>query len=190
MDTRTHEEKSFRNATLSEEDRCGAEYSNCSFYACDFSNSVFAGTMFVDCVFDNCNLSMAKLTSCIVNNAVFKNCKVLGVNFGDCADFPFDVRFEGCTLDYCSFARKKMPKTSFLDTSMKNVDFTETDLTKSVFSRTNLMNAVFHRTVLREANLTTAVNYIIDPEANNVRKAIFSLQGVAGLLNKYDIVVE
>jgi fluoroquinolone resistance protein len=187
---KTHEDKSFRSAHLSEEDRCGAEYSNCSFYACDFANSVFAGAMFVDCVFDNCNLSMAKLTGCIVNNAVFKNCKVLGVNFSDCADFPFDVRFEGCALDYCSFARKKMIKTFFLDNSMKNVDFTEADLTKSVFSKTNLINAVFHRTNLKEANFATAVNYIIDPEANSVRKAVFSLQGVAGLLNKYDITIE
>jgi fluoroquinolone resistance protein len=52
------------------------------------------------------------------------------------------------------------------------------------------MNSVFSRTVLKEADLTAASNYIIDPESNNIRKAKFSISGVSGLLNKYDISIE
>ena len=73
---------------------------------------------------------------------------------------------------------------------MKDVDFTETDLTKSHFSNTDLTDAIFYRTMLKEANLFTALNYIIDPELNNIRKAKFSMHGLSGLLSKYDIVIE
>ena len=83
-----------------------------------------------------------------------------------------------------------MLKTSFMNTSMKNVDFTECDLTKSIFLNTDLMNAIFYKTILKEVNFLTAANYTIDPELNNIKKAKFSLYGVAGLLNKYDIKIE
>jgi hypothetical protein len=52
------------------------------------------------------------------------------------------------------------------------------------------MNAVFNRTILKEADFLTAKNFIIDPDINTVRKAKFSIYGLMGLLNKYDIVIE
>ena len=100
------------------------------------------------------------------------------------------IKFDGSILDYCSLAGKKKQKTSFINISMKNVDFTECDLTKSKFSNTDLMNSVFNRTILKEADFLTAINYNIDPEMNNIRKAKFSLYGITGLLIKYDIVIE
>jgi len=36
----------------------------------------------------------------------------------------------------------------------------------------------------------TSFNYSIDPEKNRIRKARFSLIGIAGLLNKYDIDID
>jgi fluoroquinolone resistance protein len=115
---------------------------------------------------------------------------LLGINFSDCNDSLFTVKFTGCILDYCSFAKKKLMKTTFINSSVKNVDFSECDLTKSVFSNTDLMNSVFNRTILKEVDFLTASNYIIDPELNNIRKAKFSLNGIAGLLYKYDISIE
>jgi len=83
-----------------------------------------------------------------------------------------------------------MMKTIFQNTSAKNVDFSECDLTKVLFSNCNLLNSVFHKTILKEADFLTALNYTIDPELNNIRRAKFSTGGVAGLLNKYDIIIE
>ena len=114
----------------------------------------------------------------------------MGVNFSECVDLPFLVKFEGCILDYSSFARKKLVKANFSDSSMKYVDFSECDLTKSVFSNIDLLNSVFSNTILKEADFVTAVNYSIDPETNNIRKAKFALHGVVGLLSKYDIKIE
>ena len=38
--------------------------------------------------------------------------------------------------------------------------------------------------------MRTAYNYAIQPDSNRIKKARFSLQGVRGLLEKYDIVIE
>ncbi|HNW56723.1 MAG TPA: pentapeptide repeat-containing protein [Bacteroidales bacterium] len=185
-----HEEKSFRNIAFTEEETRNSEFYNCSFISCDFSDKVFISAIFVDCVFSNCNLSMVKLNQCLLNDITFKESKLLGVDFSDCIDRPFIVKFENCGLDYSSFVRKKLAKTSFTGSSLRNVDFTECDLTKATFSNTDLTDAVFNRTILKEADFTSATNFNIDPELNNIRKARFSLYGLAGLLTKYDIKID
>jgi uncharacterized protein YjbI with pentapeptide repeats len=114
----------------------------------------------------------------------------MGINFSECTSIPFIVKFEGCILDYCSFVKKKLVKTNFIDCSMKSTDFTECDLTKSTFSNTDLSNAVFNKTILKEANFLSAINYTIDPEMNTLKKAKFSITGVVGLLTKYGIIIE
>ncbi len=190
MEIIIHEDKLFDNVTYSEKETKKREFDTCSFVNCNFSNAVFISNKFTDCVFTNCNLSMAKFSHSQLNNVTFKDCKLLGVNFSECTDFLFSVKFDGCILDYCSFVKKKMHKTPFLNSSMKNVDFSETDLTKSVFSNTDLINSIFDNTSLKEVDLLTAFNYIIDPELNNIKKAKFSLHGAAGLLTKYDIIIE
>jgi len=83
-----------------------------------------------------------------------------------------------------------MPKTKFISCSMKEVTFIGTNLTQSVFGNCNLDNAIFNDTILAGADFTTAYNYKIDPEFNPMKKAKFSSQGIAGLLDKYDIKIE
>lgn len=190
MEALIHEDKSFSNIKYSEKEKKKREFVNCSFMNCDFSNGVFPSNKFIDCVFTNCNMAMASLNNCQLNNVTFKDCKLLGVNFSECIDFLFFVKFDGCILDYCSFVRKKLLKTSFINSSMKSVDFSGCDLTKSIFLNTDLMNAVFDKTILKEVDFFTAFNYSIDPEMNTIKKAKFSLHGVTGLLNKYDIKIE
>jgi uncharacterized protein YjbI with pentapeptide repeats len=185
-----HEGQSFKNLTCTGKKTEKLEFESCSFTDCDFSKSLLESVKFVDCVFTNCNLTMVKLTDCNLTNVVFRESKLLGVSFIECKDFLFSVRFDGCVLDYCSFARKKMLKTSFTNSSMKGVDFSATDLTGSLFSNVDLSKAIFNKTVLRQADLSTATNFDIDPESNNIRKAKFSIYGLAGLLGKYDIEVE
>lgn len=185
-----HEDKNFKNIVYTAKETYNREFENCTFENCNLSNAVFVSSKFMDCIFTNCNLTMTKLDHCQLNNVHFKDCKLMGINFSECISIPFIVKFEGCILDYCSFAKKKLVKTTFIDSSMKSVDFTECDLTKSVFSDTDLLNAIFNRTILREANLLSAINYTIDPEMNTLKKAKFSLTGVVGLLNKYGIIIE
>jgi fluoroquinolone resistance protein len=186
----SNQDKAFRNLQWSGKQTTEEVYESCSFESCDLSDSVFSFCKFIDCIFTNCNLSMVKLTDCLLNDIKFINCKLLGINFSDCNDSLFTLKFNGCLLDYCSFVKKKMVKTRFINSSVKNVDFSECDLTKSSFSDSDLMNSVFYRTILREADFLSASNYVIDPELSNIRKAKFSLVGIPGLLIKYNITIE
>ena len=83
-----------------------------------------------------------------------------------------------------------MPKTKFNSCSLKEANFTNSDLSVSVFDNCNLDNAIFNDTQLKEVNFLTAYNYKIDPEFNPMKKAKFSVQGIAGLLDKYDIKIQ
>jgi uncharacterized protein YjbI with pentapeptide repeats len=129
----SHENSLIEKLVLFEKEISDCEYENCTFSDCDFSNAVLKSVSFIDCVLKNCNLTMARLKNCQLRNVTFNSCKLLGVNFSNCIDFLFSVNFESCVLDYSSFVRKKMIKTSFLNSSVKNVDFTECDLTRSIF---------------------------------------------------------
>jgi fluoroquinolone resistance protein len=184
------EDRSFNNINYSEKETKNSEFENCSFVNCDFSDSILSSCFFIDCVFTNCNMTMVKLTNCQLKNITFKDSKLLGINFTQCKDSFSGLKFNGCVLDYCSFAGKKMMKTSFINSSIKNADFSECDLTGSAFINSDLMSSIFNRTILKEADFLTALNFNIDPENNNVKKAKFSFHGLSGLLNKYDIKIE
>ena len=48
----------------------------------------------------------------------------------------------------------------------------------------------FMDTIAYKTDFTTSYNYSIDPEKNKLKKAIFSKEGLKGLLAKYEIVVK
>jgi len=66
----------------------------------------------------------------------------------------------------------------------------ESDLAQAVFDNCDLSRAAFNRTILEKADLRTSFNYSIDPDLNKIKKAKFSMPGLVGLLDKFDIVVD
>ena len=50
-------------------------------------------------------------------------------------------------------------------------------------------NARFGSTILAKADFTTAINLMLDPEMNTLKKAKFSVNGLPGLLLKYDLKI-
>ncbi len=185
-----YENRAFKDIAGAGSETADREYEKCTFIHCNFSGAVFRSCVFTDCGFTDCNLALVKLVQCQLNDAGFKNCKLTGVNFTECTVMPFSVSFDGCILDYSSFANMKMPRTPFANSSLKGVDFSGADLSRSVFGHSDLSGAVFSRTSLKEADFTSAVNFIIDPENNMIRKAKFSLYGAYGLLSKYGITIK
>jgi uncharacterized protein YjbI with pentapeptide repeats len=81
----------------------------------------------------------------------------------------------------------RLKKTSFVKCSLKESSFAEADLTEANFSEADLLSAAFDRTNLEKADFRDALNYSIDPENNRMKKAKFSADGIAGLLDKYQI---
>ncbi|MBL7690232.1 MAG: pentapeptide repeat-containing protein [Flavipsychrobacter sp.] len=166
------------------------EYDGCSFLSCDLLGLSLGGVRFIECTFTGCNLSLADLNGTALQDVVFDNCKMLGMRFDLCSDFALKVHFRNCVLDNSSFFRGKFKNTRFDNCRMHEVDLTEANLQGSVFANCDLLGATTDHTDLEGANLTTAINYSIDPERNRLKKARFALAGLPGLLHKYGIDVE
>ncbi|MDD5674490.1 MAG: pentapeptide repeat-containing protein [Chitinivibrionales bacterium] len=184
------QEKSFSKIDFTQNPPAEGEYENCTFTNCDFSNTDFADRHFMDCAFEDCNLSMVKLFGTALQEVAFKKCKMLGLHFENCQAFGLSVRFEDCNLDHSSFFKTRLKKTLFKNTKLIEVDFSGCDLSGAVFDACDLTRATFENSVLEKADLRSAYNFSIDPEKNRIKKAKFSLAGIAGLLDNYDIEIE
>ena len=82
-----------------------------------------------------------------------------------------------------------MAKTKFTNCSLRETSFVGTHLKQATFEKCDLQGAIFNESDLTECNFITATNYQIDPQFNVLKKARFSLQGIPGLLEKYDIKI-
>ncbi len=166
------------------------EYEGCRFKVCEFSGSDLSNITFIDCEFADCNLSMTKIKNSAFKTVVFKNCKLLGLNFSDCNSFLLSLGFENCLLNLASFYKLKLKGIKFRNCNLQETDFTETEMTLAVFDNCDLERAIFERTNLEKADFRTSWHYSIDPTVNRIKKARFSKDGLAGLLDKYDIRIE
>jgi fluoroquinolone resistance protein len=184
------EDKKFEEINFSETLLAVGNYENCQFVQCNFADCNFFDIHFADCIFANCNMGMAKLGATAFKEVKFTGCKLLGLHFEHCNPFGFDVYFDNCILNLSSFYKLKLKKTVFKNCSLSEVDFTEADLSNAIFENCNLDKAIFDNTILEKTDFRSSYNYSIDPAINKIKKAKFSLAGVTGLLNKYDIEVE
>jgi uncharacterized protein YjbI with pentapeptide repeats len=84
---------------------------------------------------------------------------------------------------------KKIHRTRFIKSSLREVTFAQADITGSSFDMCNLEGAIFNDTNLSSVDFSSAENYIIDPNLNTMKKAIFSAHGLEGLLYGYDLKI-
>jgi uncharacterized protein YjbI with pentapeptide repeats len=73
---------------------------------------------------------------------------------------------------------------------MVAIDFMSTDLTEVVFDNCDLYRSEFAKAIANKANFKTSYNYTIDPSKTKIKKAVFSLSELKGLLFKHDIIVK
>jgi uncharacterized protein YjbI with pentapeptide repeats len=166
------------------------EFEGCTFNNCTFSACNFIGVTFIDCVFNDCIFSEAKINHVALRTVTFNRCEIKEVNFSMCDKLIFEVRFNNCTLDFSKFYTLKIKSTQFLNCSLIAVDFMATDLTEVLFENCDLYRAEFAKATANKANFKTSYNYTIDPKTTKLKKAIFALDGLKGLLYKHDIIVK
>ncbi|PRY83786.1 pentapeptide repeat-containing protein [Mongoliibacter ruber] len=166
------------------------EYENCNFKNCNFAGTDLSGFKLMNCEFIGCNLSLTKLNNTAFQDSLFKECKMLGLRFDTCVKFGLSFSFDNCQLNHSSFYKTKIKKTVFKNSQLQETDFVDSDLNSAVFENCDLTLASFENTNLEKADFRTSYNYSIDPEINSIKKAKFSLSGILGLLDKYDIEIE
>jgi fluoroquinolone resistance protein len=190
MDRSYAENQEFQKINFAEDPLPFGDYENCRFGNGNFANANLSGFRFTDCSFTACNMGMAGIKDTAFRNVSFKDCKLLGLRFSDCNSLLFAVHFEDCMLSAASFYKRKMKGTVFKNCRLQDADFTDADLTQAVFQECELLRAIFENTNLEKADLYTAYDYSIDPLQNKVKRARFATAGVAGLLQKFDIIIE
>ncbi len=183
-------DKKFQRLDYSQDRLPKGEYEQCVFENCIFSNGDLSNVTFRECEFVDCDLSNAKLKNTGFSEIVFKGCKLLGCRFDECNSFLFSFKFEHCTLNLSSFYELKLKNMVFKHCKLLEADFTRADLGGSLFDDCDLQRAIFENTNLEKVNFITSINYSLDPENNNIKKAKFSKEGVLGLLSKYHIILE
>ncbi len=184
-----YEGEIFKQKDFSDESMKGSEYEDCEFHDCQFRNTDMTDTKFISCQFIDCEIINPKTLHTALREVQFIGSKLLGVQFDVCADLLFDVSFERCQLEVCNFYQRVMKKANFRDSKINECDFTEVNLSEAHFSSCDLFSSTFDRTNLMKADLTTATNFIIDPESNQVRGAKFSIDSLPGLLAKYGLKI-
>jgi len=183
-------DKEFKGITFDELAIKFKDYENCTFTNCDFRNCLFQTVTFIDCNFFDCNFADTKINYVSLRDVFFTKCNFTNVNFAMTDQVIFDFGFKDCLLDYAKFYKLKLKKMQFINCSMVAVDFMASDLTEVTFDNCNLRHAVFIDTIANKADFSTSYDFVIDPEKNKLKKAQFSVEGLKGLLMKYDIVVK
>ena len=184
------QDQNFDKLDYTQEPLAKGEYENCTFTNCNFEETNLNDIKFISCDFHDCNWSLAQLNGTVLREVKFRDCKMLGLQFETCNDFGLSFSFENCQLNHSTFFQMNIKKTIFRNCQLREIDFSESNLSNVVFDNCDLSQAIFINTVLDKADFRTAYNYSIDPESNRLKKAKFSILGISGLLDKYDLVIE
>ena len=190
METKLYQNRIFDTIDYSEQRLANTEFVNCEFVNCSFSKSDLSHNDFLDCTFKNCNLSLAVLKNTGLKNIKFIGCKLMGLDFSAANSFLFSMNFQDCILDYSTFIYKKLKKTIFIDCFLKETDFSNTDLSLASFKNCDLSGATFVESILEKTDFRTSRNYSFDPSENKIKGTKVSHAALAGLLQKFDLVIE
>lgn len=184
-----YEEKEFIGLSLAQANLTESVFENCIFTRCHLSGANLTRARFISCKFIACDLSNAVIKNGRIRDTSFKDCKLLGIQWIHLDDFV-NPTFDDCHLSYCNFVGLKLKKTLFLKCSLKEVDFSQTDLTGSDLRESDLLKARFSQTILLKCDFRGSFNYTIDPLANKVQGARFSLPEAQGLLVGLGVIIE
>lgn len=179
----------YNNLIYDVEDVNFKEFESCTFNHCTFSACNFIDVTFIDCVFNDCIFNEAKVNHVALRSVTFNRCQIKEVNFAMCNKIIFEVRFNNCILDFSKFYSLKIKETPFINCSLIAVDFMATDLTGVLFDNCDLYRAEFAKAIANKANFKTSYNYTIDPTQTKIKKAVFSLNEVKGLLFKHELEI-
>ncbi|MEP5340658.1 MAG: pentapeptide repeat-containing protein [Algibacter sp.] len=190
MSTALIEDETFKKQDFTKTRLPKGDYEYCTFLNCNFSEGFLSEIRFLECEFIECNLSTANITSTSFQDVKFQACKMLGLHFENSNPFGFSIYIENCQLNHASFYQVVLKNTRLINSKLQDVDFTEADLSGCLFDDCDFENATFENTNLEKSDFRKAIHYEIHPEKNRVKGAKFSLEGVVGLLSKYQVHIE
>ena len=122
--------------------------------------------------------------------ATFNQCKLAGLDFSQLSKILLALRFDNSQLSYCNFPDLNLSGTKFSNCHLNTCDFFGTNLKNAIFENSSLPETQFENCDLRGADFRTAQSFVIDPDDNQLGKAMFSLQGALTFLKRLNIIIE
>jgi fluoroquinolone resistance protein len=190
LDATAFECQTLRSLDPNETPITGMEFSSCRFEHCDFTEADLSRCRFEDCRFVACNFSNPIVARSRFAGSSFDECKIVGVNFGNCDQLVFEVKFEACRLQSCNFSSLKMKGAAFRGCKIDACFFEDGYLVDSVFDDSVFSLTLFHACDLSRASFRGARGYAIDPRDNKVEKAVFSVPDVLALVECFGVRIE
>ena len=171
----------------------GRVFENCTFVKCSFRETEFSECKFRSCKWRGCDLGMAHFKGSEFSEARFERCQLIGINWTETTWekgwFLKPADFFDCALNHSSFLGLNLRKVSLVRCTAHNVDFAEADLSSCDCTGTDFLESRFLHTNLSEADFRGALNYVISPMLNTLKKAKFSLPEAMALLYGLDIIL-
>ncbi len=188
-----YNEVEFEKLELSEQIFEGYRFDGCKFVKCDFNKTSFLGCHFVDCEFSHCNLSLIKVNRSSFLSVEFSDSKIVGVNWGFAywpqINLASPLHFQRCDLSLSSFFELTLAEMTIEECKAHGVDFRGADLSHANFAFSDFLDSQFVHTKMVSADFTEAINYSIDLQLNDIKKAKFSFPEAISLLEVFEIEI-
>ena len=178
----------FKNINTNEEQISSIEFDNCIFRNCSFHKLVFAYCKFTECIFENCDLSLLKIKGSVFNDVQLIDTKAIGINWTGASD-PFEIHFKNSDISMSSFYNLDLRHAKIINCKANDVDFAKTNLEKVDFKDTDLRGSIFGDTNLKNADLSKSINYMINPNQNNLKDTKVSLPQAASFLSYFELKI-
>jgi fluoroquinolone resistance protein len=170
-----HEGREFAGMAFSQHSIVGHTFVDCTFSSSHFREMAATGTIFRSCVFKTCEFVLVKLHNATLSDVAFESCKIMGINFSECSPAGFSSAFRHCTISNVVFDGLALKRTKIIGCRLTDCDLLSCDFREADFSETEFQRVAVNNCNLEKADLRTARGYAIDPAANKVRGARFSL---------------
>jgi fluoroquinolone resistance protein len=194
-DNQQYRKRRFTGVTLSGVRLSSIEFEDCTFERCVLTSCTLYRCRFTNCRFIACDLSLVQVPNSLFSVVAFERSKAVGVDWTKAGGTPtawlmMSFGFTECVLDYSSFFGLSLRTIKLVRCHAQAADFAEADLSGADCSGTDFTESKFLHTNIEKADFTGATGYAIDPTANRVKQARFSLPEAISLLRGFDVVIE
>jgi uncharacterized protein YjbI with pentapeptide repeats len=191
IDGQEYYDQIFEKVSLEQGGKLSAAFTDCTFVQSSFEAAILNYCRLTNCIFKECNLSLVQINGSSFPGTRFEKSKLMGIDWTQ-GNWPTSslsnlVGFFDCVISHGTFIGLTPQGIQIKNCIANEVDFREADLSGADFKGTDLARSIFGNTNLKEADLSQARNYEIDPGNNRLIGAKFSLPEAIALLYSMDI---
>lgn len=180
--------------TLGEgETLAGVELVGCTLRDTSLAGATLSGVHLEGCALERVDLSRVRLPESVVDGCSFTGCKALATSWSMQRApvlAPEPSTWLDCQLSMGGFGGLDLTGARFERCVLTDADFDGATLREVVFDACSLAGARLIRADLRDADLRTARDYVVDIRESRVEGLRVDPVGALGLLAPFGVVVE